>query len=146
MLHCNLFVIFIILALLDDVYSSSLNREKEHRKIEKKAKLKYTFDGHNGSVKHLIALSNEDLASGSEYDGRVKVWNLEQEKLRYSFDVSNGGFSGRIFSLTEWAGSCLVFGAFDNSIKVYDLAEGNLSFTLGGHANLIESLVELEVF
>ena len=95
-----------------------------------------------------IKFSNQEyslnyLASGSQ---DLKIWDIKDRKLKFSFDESNGGHLVGVNKL-EILENGFVASASD-SVKIWDLKDGKLKYTFdqsnGGHSNGISSLVSLE--
>ena len=68
------------------------------------------------------------LASGS-VDGTVKIWDVTNGKLKYTFDRSNGGHTNYVSSLASLENGYLASGSFDGKVKIWDLTNGKISLT-----------------
>ena len=119
-------------------------------------KLRFTLDrtngggGHTEGVESLVELaSNGFLASGS-FDNTIKIWDLAQRNLKFTFDSSNGGHNDKILSLFALENGNLASCSSDQTVKVWQITktEGKLKFTFdsrnGGHNSYVYRLVELE--
>ena len=76
--------------------------------------------GHTDYVTSLVCLKNGLLASGS-YDSKIKIWNVTDGKLKYSFDQLNGGHTHLIWSLVILDNGLLASGSDDYSVKIWDI-------------------------
>ena len=88
----------------------------------------------------LVSLENGYLASSS-YDTTIKIWEINQGKLKFTFNSSNGGHSDYVNSLVALEDWYLASAADDWTVKVWDITQGKIKFTFnssnGGHNNLI---------
>ena len=104
--------------------------------------MKYTF--HSSRVSALTSLENSYLASGSD-DRTVKIWDITNGKLKFSFDQSNGGHTDFVRSLASLENGYLASGSRDETVKIWDVTNGKLKFTFdksnGGHSGLGSSWV-----
>jgi WD40 repeat protein len=128
--------------------------EKTLFKVAFSYKLLSSFDktngGHSLEVNKILQIYSEHeelLASGS-YDSTVKVWNLSDMSLKFTFEEINGGHTGPIQTLAWLTQDLLASGSSDATVKVWDLSTGLLKFsfdlTNGGHLNTVWSLATLE--
>ncbi len=64
--------------------------------------MKFNFDetngGHTDSVISLESLENGYLASGS-IDSTIKIWDIENGKLKFTLNESNGGHHDNVETL-----------------------------------------------
>ena len=67
-------------------------------------KLNNTFSHPNGVYKVIglnSNLPNVDYSASSGTDGSIKIWDVANEMLKFTFDRSNGGHTGKIESLAS---------------------------------------------
>ena len=85
-----------------------------------------TFSGHNGNVRLVIALNNDDIASGSD-DKTIKIWNPIDTNERFTFSEASN-----IAGLVQIEMGSLISISLGGSIKLWDPFEGILlkSFSL----------------
>ncbi len=90
------------------------------------------FEDYRHSIQALaISKDGKNLVS-SAYDRKIKIWNVETEKLIHIFKKEK--HSDGIKSLTiSPDGKTIVSGSKDKTIKVWDLETKKLKFTLEGH-------------
>lgn len=107
-------------------------------------KLKHTFnDAHTNLIRRLIFLENGFLASSSLRS--IKIWDVLKNKLKYTYNISNGCHNGWVESLASLNNGYMASGGGgDNTIKIWDIVSGKLKSTLNGHSNLVGSIVELD--
>ena len=83
----------------------------------------------------------------------IKVWDINQGKLKHTFDRSNKGHSEGTILLAALDNGELASQAWDSSIKIWNLTEGSLYFILdkwtdwlvGGKPNsFATSLIDLK--
>ena len=67
-------------------------------------------------------------ASGS-FDRTVKIWNVTNGKLKYTFDESNGGHTEWVYSLASLENGYLASASRDNTVKIWDVTSGKLKNT-----------------
>ena len=60
------------------------------------------------------------LASGSA-DSSIKIFDLDMESVKYTFDKTNGGHTNWISALSSLGNGLLASGSYDNTIKIWDL-------------------------
>ena len=106
--------------------------------------LRLTLDDHNGPVKTLVSLNENLLASGSE-DKSIKIWNLNRaEKLRFSFNSTNGHRKPVDFLVTlgETQGLLASGSKSETFIKIWDYNAG-IFITEYDHTKNIKALIYL---
>jgi WD40 repeat protein len=83
--------------------------------------LKYELNSHTAYVQCLEFLNGKYLISGS-WANTIKVWDLQNGTLKYSFNSQNGGHIYRIYALklieTENS-TTFASGSADGVIKVW---------------------------
>ena len=111
----------------------------------------YSFDktnsGHADEITSLASLDNNLFASAS-IDTTVKVWDLSEGNLKYSFYSRFGGHSGSVLALSFLNDkNLLASGSSDKTIKIWDLTTGKivntLSKAIGGHTASVKFLTYL---
>ena len=88
---------------------------------------------HEGSV-NSVAVSENYFVSGGA-DNKIKVWNLETEKLERTLS----GHSASVWSVAISANT-VISGSSDKTIKVWNLETGELERTLSGHLDSVWSV------
>jgi WD40 repeat protein len=79
-------------------------KQSKSKKI--KSYLKYTFKqlvngGHKDIITSLVALSKKGYIASGSYDKTIKIWDINKGSLKYTFDASNGGHSGPVWSMVS---------------------------------------------
>lgn len=93
------------------------------------------------SIMALCVLSSGLVATASfsqndENRGGVTVWNWRNNSIKYQFYLESGG----AYSLCELSPTRLAVGTDEqDQIKVYDLTNGSLVFSLQGHQGYVTS-------
>jgi WD40 repeat protein len=80
--------------------------------------------------------SNQVFATGGE-DTKINVWRVGNTNNIWTLAHNKAPIESLCFDPEE---NCLVSGAMNGSLKVFDLAEGKLARHLGGHPTSITSL------
>jgi WD40 repeat protein len=127
-----------LLCLIEFVYSFKLNNTFNHKsQVNVICELKINFESY----------STFYLASGS-VDASMKIWDVTNGKLIYTFEESNGGHSSAVWSLAPLENGYLASGSGDGTVKIWDIKNGRLKYTFdqsnGSHTSWVESLVSLE--
>ena len=73
---------------------------------------------------------------GSNYDGKVRVWNFNSGELLNTFNVNDD----YIYGICLWDNKHLFVGCLPKKIKLLDLSNGNVVKTLEGHKSFILSM------
>ena len=93
-------------------------------------KLKFTFNefngGHTGYVDKLTSLDNGYLASSAD-DETIKIWDITNGKLKYTFDKSNG-HSGLYTNLISLENGYLASRS-SSIVKIWDTKNGRVKFS-----------------
>jgi WD40 repeat protein len=86
------------------------------------------------------------LASGSS-DATIKIWDIFYERLKFTFNQTNGGHFQYITSLVKLDNGLFASASGDSTIKIWDLKKNMLKNTFfqgnGGHFASVYSLVYL---
>ena len=89
-------------------------------------KLNNTFN-HGNQVEALCKVQIESsryyLASGGN-DGSIKIWDLENSRLIFTFNQFNGSHSRAVSSFLSLGNGLLASGSDDGAIKLWDLKNG----------------------
>ena len=100
-----------------------------------------TLAGHNGDV-HLVAFSpdGKSLVSASASDSAVRLWDVatgEETATYWEYSSDSNGNKGASFSPD---GKLLAYASSGNSIRVLDVATGNIERTLTGHTGGVNGI------
>ncbi len=128
--------------------------DKKSKQNNKKIKsiLKHTFSkllnsGHKDIITSLVALSKKGLIASGSYDKTIKIWDTNKGHLKYTFDETNGGHNGPVWSLVPLKNGYLASGSLDFTIKIWNANTGSLKYTFdksnGGHDKAVSTLVVL---
>ncbi len=101
----------------------------------------------NRWISNLLDAGDGILVSSS-YDSTIKVWDVYQGKLKYTFDNSNRGQIDYVRSLALLDNDILVSGSRDGIIKIWDLQTGLIKsfssdITMLAHKNWVSSLAKI---
>lgn len=115
--------------------------------------VKSKMTGHSNAVTSLVALSQNRLATGSA-DQTVMIWQAKQEQVGISPSgtaikpfgkrkVLSDGHTDEIWCLAQINGQQLATGSKDKTVKVWDLTQGNVQYTLS-HNGPVRALVKID--
>ena len=100
--------------------------------------LKYTFNESNGGhtfiVQNIATIGNTLLGSAG-YDGTIKVWNINNGTLRFTFNISDKAtYTNTVAGIGK---NLLASASWDYAIRIWDVNNGTLKYvfdkTNGGH-------------
>ncbi len=83
----------------------------------------------------------------SSSDKTIKIWDVANAKLKFTFDWSNGGHTTdtEVLSLTSLKSVYLASGSLDKTVKIWDISNGKFKNTFdqsnGGHIMDVLSLI-----
>jgi WD40 repeat protein len=115
-----------------------------------------TFDSTNGGhsflVSDLVSLANSSSSSSSNtggvlfasssFDFTIKLWTSSQ--LLATFNTTNGGHTGIVWSMTSLANNSLLASSSDDrTVKIWDISMLRLKFTLASHTDKVVCLLSL---
>ncbi len=104
--------------------------------------MKHEFKTHEGSVRALIMLSNNVLASGSQ-DKTIRIWDLNTFKLVKTLN----GHVDTVSCLARLSHDELVSGSFDKTIRIWNWSYGEFIELKGkaeqNHKDYVSSLITL---
>ena len=99
-----------------------------------------TLEGHTNTVKSILALPNNRLASGSD-DKTIIIWNLESGDPIHKLE----GHVNCVMALILMNGGLkLASASRDKTIKYWDIESGMPTKTLQGHEDWVTSLALFE--
>ena len=81
--------------------------------------------GHNDEVQVLLALSSNEIASGS-LDKTIKIWNTETCNLKFTLV----GHEGNILSLIALPDNEIASGSTDKTIRIWNTQIGSFFLLL----------------
>ena len=98
-----------------------------------------TLKKHTSTVKSIILLNNENLASGSA-DNTIIIW---QKMSEISFKLSNilTGHTDWVTSLTALPNNMFASASYDKSIRIWDQITFQCFYILNGHTYFINGLI-----
>ncbi len=98
----------------------------------------FNLAGHSKFVSTLLALPNEQLASGSS-DNTIKIWDLKNRVCLTTLI----GHTEVIVGLVQLPGNRLASASYDRTIRIWDWQLGQCLATLPGHSNWVMALAML---
>lgn len=100
--------------------------------------LRFQLEGHTATVRALVQLDDQHLASGSD-DGTIRLWDFESGTCVASINAHTTGVS----CLAALGDGRLASGAKDGTIRIWNAMERAETHCLAGHADEITALSEL---
>ena len=91
--------------------------------------------GHSSHIASLESTERDRLASGGSFDHSIKIWQLNQDRDGNEPCVRTlTGHRDFVLALKHLGGDLLASGSKDRHVKVWNVASGECSATLRGHA------------
>lgn len=102
-------------------------------------KLLHSFKGHRSGVRMATFSPNgKYIASGSNYDGRIILWDIEKKMAVREIIGHDGNSSVDVMSVRfSPDGNYLISASLDNTAKVWSIPSLDLVHTLKGHKNYV---------
>lgn len=95
-----------------------------------------TFYGHEHSVNNARINNKGDTVASCDALGTVKIWDTRKVATMFSFEVGNFSINKVCFDPTS---SVLAMACDDHTVKIYDIANGQLS-SLIGHEDAVQCM------
>ncbi|CAE1276118.1 Flagellar WD repeat-containing protein Pf20,Sperm-associated antigen 16 protein [Acanthosepion pharaonis] len=95
-----------------------------------------TFYGHEHSVNNARINNKGDTVASCDALGTVKIWDTRKVATMFSFEVGNFSVNKVSFDPTS---SVLAMACDDHTVKIYDIANGQLS-SLIGHEDAVQCM------
>ena len=124
----------------------SKHHDNNHENLD--VNLKYTFNESNGGhtyVVQKIATIGNTLLGSAGYDGTIKVWNINNGTLRFTFNISDqAAYTNTVAGIGK---NLLASASWDYAIRIWDVNNGTLKYvfnkTNGGHIYYVWVLVPI---